>query len=576
MFSTFSNKFLIKNIASSIILCSVLLCLSVSSVNALDDAQVSKNIANTYKVVAYTYNKTLKVFQQSHIWTAVHYQDWKLITNAHVAYSEFDDLYFDVCWWGNFRVEPRCLWVAKLVSYDEDLDLAILDFVPDTTIQSEVVFAENDPKISEAITVLWFPGNWWTTITLTKWVVNGIDHWSYKTDANVDYWNSWWPVLNEQWELVWIINSAVDGITSLGYFIGIEDVNAFLKNPYSSYTYTNHSQVFEYFKSYSKQKHISMNALTITHPLFTISNFKNLWFSPVNMDYSNVQHFWSIIFSDNRQTTSVVFTSRDKLWKTGYDWLDEVDASMDVSMSQYKKRVVRALEMRWKNIILTVKVGDDYDDSNVVVTFSSLDNDPVQEISIFWNIRRNKKEFVNALQLVMKHIKLDSMNSNNNSDQKYLLLWDITCPMPENGIVVFSQSMCLYMVDTNRLAVWNIELVFDDVLVEEMEWYTQQSFADEMYEINTLWDDYYPSQDKLIDSMIWVNKNGLEYFVNIREMEDWYFSYNVMYLVRIWEEIHWYRASYLTDNLIQDKAMIEAMFIDGIGKSRINVLSVWN
>ena len=48
-------------------------------------------------------------------------------------------------------------------------------------------------------------------------------------DASINQWNSWWPILNSDWELVWITYALVNWVWSMNYGINGDIVREFLK-----------------------------------------------------------------------------------------------------------------------------------------------------------------------------------------------------------------------------------------------------------------------------------------------------------------------------------------------------------
>ena len=141
--------------------------------------------------------------------------DWYLITNKHVVSSAEKATYKVKLQWEFYPVDK--------VRFDKLLDIAILRIkVKNATIPAnivamsqqleiwDVVFAiKNDPEIDE------FLVKWWIVNSKNqKFEIqnnNDVYAWLIKNSTSIEGWFSWWPLVNINWEVVWI-NTAIDNI----------------------------------------------------------------------------------------------------------------------------------------------------------------------------------------------------------------------------------------------------------------------------------------------------------------------------------------------------------------------------
>lgn len=141
--------------------------------------------------------------------------EWYLITNKHVVSSTTKASYTAVLQGMEYNVDK--IWM------DDLLDIAILKIKtkentkPATIVKLDwqaniwdIVFAiKNDTDIWEFITNLWFINSKNQKLEIQN--NNDIYVWLLKNSSNIEAGFSWWPLININWEVVWI-NTAVDNI----------------------------------------------------------------------------------------------------------------------------------------------------------------------------------------------------------------------------------------------------------------------------------------------------------------------------------------------------------------------------
>lgn len=142
-------------------------------------------------------------------------QDGYLITNKHVVSSHEKTSYKAILQWNSYPVDK--------IRLDNLLDIAILKIkvkegtIPATIVTmnntvdiGDIIFAiKNDPDIGEYIVK-------WGIINSKnqKFEIqnnNNIYVWLIKNSASIEWWFSGWPLINLNWEVIWI-NTAIDNI----------------------------------------------------------------------------------------------------------------------------------------------------------------------------------------------------------------------------------------------------------------------------------------------------------------------------------------------------------------------------
>ncbi len=138
-------------------------------------------------------------------------KDWKIITNKHVI-SDSQATYTVIT---NDNIE----YDAKVIATDPNNDLAILEIIDDKKEFKTLDFVN---KIDE-INVWQFAIAMWNALSefqnsVSLWVIswknrnindwNNMISWLIQTDAAINPGNSWWPLINLDWKVMWI-NTAI-------------------------------------------------------------------------------------------------------------------------------------------------------------------------------------------------------------------------------------------------------------------------------------------------------------------------------------------------------------------------------
>ena len=157
-----------------------------------------------------------------------------ILTSAHVVQDkdvitqkDFP-LGVQVCVPSDPAKEADCIYAAKLIAINKDLDIALLQIIPIEGLSTATTWpyiqmaATDTTQINDALGVFGYPGIGGDTITYTTGVVSGkVDKYGklwLKTDATSSFGSSGGAVLDKSMKLVGITNAAqADYLGSLGY-----------------------------------------------------------------------------------------------------------------------------------------------------------------------------------------------------------------------------------------------------------------------------------------------------------------------------------------------------------------------
>lgn len=135
------------------------------------------------------------------------WNDWFILTNKHVIDEKNADYIVITHDWKEHKADIFWIW--------ENQDLAILQ-IKDKSYNS-LKIAKDWYEIGSFVLAIWTP--FWEfnnslTFGIISWKDREIQDWNQKiknliqTDASINPWNSWGPLLNMKWEVLWV-NTAV-------------------------------------------------------------------------------------------------------------------------------------------------------------------------------------------------------------------------------------------------------------------------------------------------------------------------------------------------------------------------------
>lgn len=124
--------------------------------------------------------------------------------------------------------------VANVILVHPEKDIAFL--LPEENIKVEdtvSIVEDMEVKEKDKVSVLWYP--FWMWFTVTEWIisspkqnVSGRD--LIQTDAPINPGNSWWPLVNDNWELIWINTSKFTNADNTGFAVNSKELLEVLEN----------------------------------------------------------------------------------------------------------------------------------------------------------------------------------------------------------------------------------------------------------------------------------------------------------------------------------------------------------
>lgn len=138
-----------------------LLSLSVGVTAFFEDVYAAPvNYTSVLKIRSYVYDSVTHSYTTYAEGSAVVMGPKKIITNAHVILGANDTPtgYYEVCRTISYSSAPQCFMVAKLVSYDTEADLALLE--PSIALASGLAVGISGAKITlgSTVNIYGYPG----------------------------------------------------------------------------------------------------------------------------------------------------------------------------------------------------------------------------------------------------------------------------------------------------------------------------------------------------------------------------------------------------------------------------------
>lgn len=233
-------------------------------------------------------------------------KDWKIITNKHVI-SDTDAEYTII-------THDNKEYDAKILAVSWNNDIAVLkiktdeklNFVPLTFIENKdsVKIGQFAIAIGNALSEFQNSVSFW----VVSWKDRTIKDWEnilrelIQTDAAINYWNSWWPLLNIAWEVIWINTAIIEWSNWIWFSINltqdkIDYITSSIDKSWEikeAYIWINYIPISEWIK-----KEFELNSdywLYIIDEVWWIiawSPADNVWIKP-----------WDIILEANEQKLS--------------------------------------------------------------------------------------------------------------------------------------------------------------------------------------------------------------------------------------------------------------------------------
>jgi len=191
----------------------------------------------TVKVTSYKKLFTDKIIAYGSGSGTVISKDGLIITNNHVIFDDNEQKpldAFEVCITFDVSKEPECIYTARLVANNKDMDVAILKLnqtdvfgqsVPDLKYLNYKTSSE--PKEESTVQVIGYPGSGGDTITITKGQISGFDNYNnftyFKTDTDFDHGSSGGTVMDMEGNYIGIPTYIVTYSENVGYFLDLRE-----------------------------------------------------------------------------------------------------------------------------------------------------------------------------------------------------------------------------------------------------------------------------------------------------------------------------------------------------------------
>lgn len=254
------------------------------------------------KVQVYTKNDFTKKYTNTAYGSALYVGKNRVLTNAHVILDEKNKVvaWIELCGIVDPTKRPSCFSSAKVLWYDEDIDLALLESqVP--IVWNAVKLAAKNPQIDDMVIIKWFPNNGLDTITTTRWFVWGNYQEYLKLDADLDGGNSGWWWFNKEYELIGIPTFYVEWGENLGYIIPIEKIKEFLNRKWVI-TQVKNSFFDAQFSDYLSSTNKVLNSGVIKTPVVSIKRI--VWFDII--DYRKwANDTYSITYQSSKSDATI-------------------------------------------------------------------------------------------------------------------------------------------------------------------------------------------------------------------------------------------------------------------------------
>lgn len=191
--------------------------------------------------------KTVKVWWWSGF---IYSKDWLILTNKHVISDQ--DLAYTVILndWTEFK--------AKILAQDPNNDIAVIKIDPNEhsnkIIKPIKLWDSKNLKVWQKVLAIWnalaeFNNTVTSWIISAKWRSITANNWAWseqisnllQTDAAINPWNSWWPLVNLKWEVIWMNTAIAQSAQWIWFAIPVNDLkfvadnvlnNWWLKIPY--------------------------------------------------------------------------------------------------------------------------------------------------------------------------------------------------------------------------------------------------------------------------------------------------------------------------------------------------------
>lgn len=162
-------------------------------------------------------------------------KDWIIITNKHVVKNINSKYIIILNNWKKYN--------SKIIYSDKYKDIALLKIISTKKFNSlPLHFVEEKTKLKiwQFILTIW--NTFWefnnsVSFWIISWLNRKIENNYIKqenliqTDANINPWNSWWPLINLEWKVIWINTLIINWNSNIWFAIKVDknDIDKILK-----------------------------------------------------------------------------------------------------------------------------------------------------------------------------------------------------------------------------------------------------------------------------------------------------------------------------------------------------------
>lgn len=470
--------------------------------------------SSVMKVQVYEKNDLTNTYQEYAYGSAIYMGNNRILTNAHVILNDKNQVVdaIELCGVVDPTKRPQCFGQAKVVWYDNALDLALLE--SQEPMSGNVVrLASANPKVDDVVIIKGFPSNGLDTITTTRWFVGGNYQDYLKLDADLDGGNSGWGWFNAQYELIGVPTFVVEWSENLWYIIPVEKVKNFLNKK---------GVITMGKKGYDKSfTDYILSKNTVLKSGIVKTNFLNIkkvvWFDIIDYKIWHNQTY-NVVYQSTKSDAVIhvnVSNMTDDNWYPLF--ADAIikelrAASEDIIINQSSASVAW---LNWKLV--------QYSNDEMAVEWSSyyvlLPQHKIMQISIFWSKKESSsiiaKKLLNRISL-KKSTSVPSYLGRYGFVDFQTDFWNIS--QDEAGVVFDPASISLSKSEYSFRKVWTI-LEYNKMItwlekLAKISW-NEKMFAVKNKQWHVMQAIYSPSEDdtdtyKLI-FMFLAKKDGTYY-----------------------------------------------------------------
>lgn len=200
-------------------------------------------VSPTVRIESYRLAKNGDIYQASSASATLISHDGLLLTNSHVVLDDNEKPYdvFAICLSYDIYQEPVCEYIAFLLGYDKNLDLALLkmastdnrgNLLPNLPYYRYDFTSE--VKVGAVLNIYGYSDIGGKNLTQTQGQVSGFDNEKgikyLKTDADISSGNSGGTALDEAGNFVGVPTYVISSYENLGYVLDIKEAKIFIED----------------------------------------------------------------------------------------------------------------------------------------------------------------------------------------------------------------------------------------------------------------------------------------------------------------------------------------------------------